>query len=156
MIDFTENLHVAKKLRALEEGGLFFYFPNTLSPCAKFSSIWNHCTDGQWQGWIQVKAGYSAHHAGKAAPFRARYDWSKTLTWSWCNVKTSPSKPQVLVFVKNRIWFAGLRTTEAAGISGSTPNGLEMEVPLVKRWSLIWWVNLLRLTIPLQQVGSSV
>lgn len=34
--------------------------------------------------------------------------------------------------VQDRIWFVGLRTTEAAGISGHIPSGLWMEVSLVK------------------------
>lgn len=49
-------------------------------------------------------------------------------------------------------WFVGLRTTEAAGISGHTPRGPGTEAPLLKAWGLIS----LGLTLPLQQVGSSV
>lgn len=39
---------------------------------------------------------------------------------------------------KGRItWFVGLRTTEAAGISGHTPRGPGTEAPLLKAWGLI-------------------
>jgi len=59
--------------------------------------------------------------------------------------------------VKGRILvFLGLRAVEAASISGYPPGGLRTEAPLVGRQGLLGRAPLLGLTIPPQEVGSSV